>query len=189
MGITSDEFSDGACPLSQDECNQAIDGGTPEIDVSLMDRVEVYGMLVSVPARQEWETSEILQGKKLFFAAGCGDCHTAHHTTGELSDFPELSHQEIWPYTDLLLHDMGDALSDHRPSFLAQGSEWRTPPLWALRFYKIVNQHDRLLHDGRARGVAEAILWHGGEGKGSQEAFVNMSRAEREALIGFVESL
>jgi CxxC motif-containing protein (DUF1111 family) len=89
----------------------------------------------------------------------------------------------------LLLHDLGDALSDQRPTFEAQGSEWRTPPLWALRYYSIVNGHDRLLHDGRARGVAEAVLWHGGEAEAAKQSFVQASATERAALVQFVESL
>lgn len=189
MGITSDEFNDDSCPAVQVECNEARNGGEPEINAHLMDRIEVYAMLVAVPARQDWKSSEVLRGKGLFRDAGCDSCHTPHHTSGELAGFTELSNQEIWPYTDLLLHDMGEALSDKRPVFAAEGAEWRTPPLWALRFYPVVNRHDRLLHDGRARGVAEAILWHGGEAEASQQAFVNMSKSERDALVGFVESL
>ena len=101
----------------------------------------------------------------------------------------ETTAQLIWPYTDLLLHDMGERLSDDRPSFDAQGSEWRTPPLWGIGRYREVNGHDRLLHDGRARGVAEAILWHGGEADASRAVFEAMSSDDRTALIAFVESL
>jgi CxxC motif-containing protein (DUF1111 family) len=102
---------------------------------------------------------------------------------------PEVSGQLIYPYTDLLLHDMGEALSDRRPVFEADGAEWRTPPLWGLRFYRTVNRHDRLLHDGRARGVAEAVLWHGGEAQAARDAFAALPAAERAELVEFVESL
>ena len=106
-----------------------------------------------------------------------------------MSRYAEVSEQVIFPYTDLLLHDMGEALSDERPSIQAEGNEWRTPPLWGLRLYETVNGHDRLLHDGRARGVAEAILWHGGEGQASRDGFAALSANERAMLIRFVKSL
>ena len=100
-----------------------------------------------------------------------------------------MSHQTIHPYTDLLLHDMGPDLADGRPDFLATGSEWRTPPLWGIGLCRSVNEHTFLLHDGRARGFAEAILWHGGEGEAAREAFRTMAADERAALIRFLESL
>jgi CxxC motif-containing protein (DUF1111 family) len=95
----------------------------------------------------------------------------------------------VWPYTDLLLHDMGDALADGRPDFRANGRQWRTPPLWGIGLIKDVNGHQRLLHDGRANGVLEAILWHGGEAEDSKQQVLRMSREDREALVKFVESL
>jgi len=95
----------------------------------------------------------------------------------------------IAPYTDLLLHDLGPALGDGRPSFGAEGDEWRTPPLWGLGLYRTVSGHERLLHDGRADGVAEAILWHGGEAATASEAFQALDADERAALVAFVESL
>jgi CxxC motif-containing protein (DUF1111 family) len=101
----------------------------------------------------------------------------------------KLSRQRIWPYTDLLLHDMGPALADGRPDFQANGQQWKTPPLWGVGLIESVNGHQRLLHDGRANGVLEAILWHGGEAKPAQQKVLEMSLAERQALIKFVESL
>jgi CxxC motif-containing protein (DUF1111 family) len=138
--------------------------------------------------RTDADDPEVLHGKVLFHDAGCADCHTPRHVTSE-HKLAALEHQEIRPYSDLLLHDLGEGLSDERPSYSAEGTEWRTPPLWGLRFYSDVNQHNRLLHDGRARGVAEAILWHGGESKNAKLAFEAMSRADRKALVRFVESL
>ena len=188
MGITTSLFSAQNCTDSQSECLQAIDGGEPEILDYLVDRVEVYGRLVAVPARRRFDDGETLRGKFLFEDIGCASCHVPTHQTGD-SDLEEVRDQTIWPYTDLLLHDMGESLTDNRPSFGAGGSEWRTPPLWGLGLYDVVNDHNRLLHDGRARGVTEAILWHGGEGQRSNDAFQNLAAQDRSAVIRFVESL
>ena len=110
-------------------------------------------------------------------------------TTGRLEGHPELSEQKIWPYTDLLLHDMGDGLADNRPDYLASGREWRTPPLWGIGLQESVNKHTFFLHDGRARDLAEAVLWHGGEGEASREAFRLMAAEDRQDLVLFLESL
>ena len=135
----------------------------------------------------------MVQGQKLFAAAQCAACHRPSYVTGELP-FPRLGSkaaqgQTIYPYTDLLLHDMGEGLADGRPDFLANGRQWRTPPLWGLGLVPDVNGHNRLLHDGRARGLAEAILWHSGEADKAKEAFRTAPAADREALIGFLNSL
>ena len=188
MGITTSLFSHQDCTEAEAECEAAIAGGEPEIPDELLDKVALYSSLLAVPVRSEWDEPEVLEGQKLFAAIGCDGCHVARHETGD-HEFEEVSGQVIFPYTDLLLHDMGDALSDDRPSFDAEGNEWRTPPLWGLGRVQDVNGHDRLLHDGRARGVAEAVLWHGGEAKSAQEAFEALSREERDALVRFVESL
>jgi CxxC motif-containing protein (DUF1111 family) len=109
--------------------------------------------------------------------------------TGELAGYPSISGQTIWPYSDLLLHDLGDGLADGRPDFEADGREWRTPPLWGLGLLEAVSGHELLLHDGRARGFAEAILWHGGEAEASREAFRAMDADQRDALLAFLRSL
>ncbi len=189
LGITSSLFSEQDCTPSEADCSEAPSGGSPEITDETLDRLELYGMLIGVPVRERWDDERTLRGKALFTEAGCASCHVERHTTASIDGFPELTEQTIYPYTDLLLHDLGDALGDGRPSFGAEGNEWRTPPLWGLRFYEVVNGHDRLLHDGRARGVAEAILWHGGEAQAAKEAFRHLSREERELLVDFVESL
>lgn len=188
MGITTSLFSQQDCTEAQVECEGAIAGGEPEITDELLDKVVLYSALLAVPVRSAWDEPEVLEGRKLFGAIGCDGCHVPRHVTRD-HELQELSGQVIFPYTDLLLHDMGRGLSDERPSFDAEGSEWRTPPLWGLGRLRDVNGHDRLLHDGRARGVAEAVLWHGGEAESSREAFRTLSRAERDALIRFVESL
>jgi CxxC motif-containing protein (DUF1111 family) len=189
MGITSSLFPEQDCPGPQSECQNAVAGGDPEIPDHLLDRVVLYARLLAVPARQEYGDDEVLHGKRLFAELGCATCHVPRFVTGTVPDLPEVSEQTIFPYTDLLLHDMGEELADHRPSFAASGSEWRTPPLWGLRFYPVVNGHDRLLHDGRARGVAEAILWHWGEGAAAREGFRALPAVDRAALVRFVESL
>jgi CxxC motif-containing protein (DUF1111 family) len=188
MGITSSLFSQQECSAEQSECADAIPGGEPEIPDHLLDKVALYARLLAVPVRERFQDQGTLAGKTLFDAIGCASCHVARHETGE-SELSELAGQIIYPYTDLLLHDLGEGLSDERPSFDAEGSEWRTAPLWGLRLNREVNGHDRLLHDGRARGVAEAILWHGGEARVARDAFVALGADERSLLIEFVESL
>lgn len=189
MGITSPLFMEQNCTQEQPECMASASGGEPELSELLLHKVTVYSATLAVPVRRGWDEPEVLRGQALFQAAGCAGCHTPSHLTGDHPALPELSQQLIWPYTDLLLHDMGPELADQRPSFGADGQEWRTPPLWGVGLIPAVNGHQQLMHDGRARGVAEAILWHGGEAMGSQRAFVKMPREDREALIRFVNSL
>ena len=189
VGITTDIFATEGCTGIQTACAAAIHGGTPEFPPNLLDRVEAYGRLLAVPARQRFDDDTVLRGKRLFTDVGCARCHVPRHQTRIDADLPELRDQRIWPYTDLLLHDMGEGLTDNRPTYLADGNEWRTPPLWGLRFYEVVNGHNRLLHDGRARGVVEAIMWHGGEGDASKRRFQNLDASDRAALVAFVRSL
>jgi CxxC motif-containing protein (DUF1111 family) len=189
MGITSSLFPNQECTDSETECRNALGGGDPEISDELLERVVRYSELLAVPARLTFADEDVLRGRALFSELGCQGCHTPNHRTSGSAALEEVRDQSIWPYTDLLLHDMGDALSDDRPSFAAAGNEWRTPPLWGLGHYPAVNGHDRLLHDGRARGVAEAILWHGGEAEAAKQAFVALPSSARLDLIAFVESL
>jgi CxxC motif-containing protein (DUF1111 family) len=193
IGITSPLFPSQNCSSAQEACAKAIQGGEgeptqPEITMKRLEQVAFYTRALAVPMRRAWDDPQVLRGKALFSQARCQSCHTPKWTTGEaLEGF--LSNQTFWPYTDLLLHDMGKELADNRPDFAANGQEWRTPPLWGIGLLGVVNNHTMLLHDGRARNVEEAILWHGGEGEASRDAFVKMSKAEREALIAFVNSL
>jgi CxxC motif-containing protein (DUF1111 family) len=188
IGITTALFGDGECTATQVECRDAPSGGAPECDDEILDFVELYARTLAVPARRDASDPEVLRGKALFTAAGCASCHLPVVETGA-HPVDALAHQTIRPYTDLLLHDLGEGLADHRPDFEASGSEWRTAPLWGIGLLETVNRHQLLLHDGRARGLAEAILWHGGEAEASREAFRAMSRSERDALIRFLESL
>jgi len=190
MGITTPVFGAQDCTDAQADCLAARDGGDggPEIDAETFEKVVVYSSLLAVPARREADAAEVLRGKALFGEMGCAACHTPSHRTGE-HPLDEVADQLIWPYTDMLLHDMGPALSDGRPVFDADGAEWRTPPLWGIGLFPAVNDHQRLLHDGRADGVAEAIVWHGGEAEASRERFRLAPAADRDAVVRFVESL
>jgi CxxC motif-containing protein (DUF1111 family) len=125
----------------------------------------------------------------MFHEAGCPACHTPRHVTRVDPERPELSGQSIRPFTDLLLHDMGPGLADGRPEGRATGQEWRTPPLWGIGLTSVVSGHARFLHDGRARNLLEAILWHGGEAEASKQRVVRMTRGERDALLAFLGSL
>lgn len=187
MGITSQPFPHENHSARQVACSEQPSGGQPELSDTALRQVELYMRTLAAP-RARTDASHT-QGEQLFERAGCPSCHVPTLHTGDVSDLSELSQRSFAPYTDLLLHDLGEGLSDGRPSYLASGAEWRTAPLWGIGLIPKVNGHDRLLHDGRARGVAEAILWHGGEALRAQQGFVQMSAAERKALVGFVESL
>ena len=130
-----------------------------------------------------------MRGKELFNETGCVACHQPSFVTHRLTDQPEQSFQLIWPYTDLLLHDMGEGLADNRPEAVANGQEWRTPPLWGIGLTEQVSGHTQFLHDGRARSILEAVLWHGGEGQAARDGVVNMTPEDRAALLRFLESL
>ena len=188
IGITSPVFPDENCPARQRACRSAPHGGTPEIAAERLGKVVFYNQTLGVPAMRDVGDPQVRRGAELFLKAGCASCHTPRYTTGD-HPVAALSGQTILPYTDLLLHNMGAGLADGRPDFLAGGREWRTPPLWGIGLVDNVNGHTRFLHDGRARSIAEAILWHDGEGLAAREAFRNMSRAEREAVLRFLESL
>jgi CxxC motif-containing protein (DUF1111 family) len=188
MGISSRIFQEQNCTAAQPACLDAKNGGEPEIEDATLDKLVLYARTLAVPVRRGADDETVLRGKLLFGEAGCDGCHTPRHETGD-GALPELSGQVIWPYTDLLLHDLGEALSDGRPSFSAEGNEWRTPPLWGLGLVQAVNGHQFLLHDGRARGIAEAILWHGGEGEAAADAFRALPADDRAALLRFLESL
>ncbi len=189
IGITPSLFPEENCMDPQGDCQAAQNGGQPEIGDPILEDVVFYSHTLAVPARRDWDNAVVLTGKKLFTEARCTQCHTPKFQTGNLPGFPELSNQTIRPYTDLLLHDMGPGLADGRPDFQADGNEWRTPPLWGIGLVPTVNEHSNYLHDGRARNLMEAILWHGGEAEASRELVRKMPQQERDALIKFLESL
>jgi CxxC motif-containing protein (DUF1111 family) len=189
LGITSSLFPEESCTAAQLDCKASPTGGSPELDESKLTNIAYYSKTLAVPARRNVGSSAVLRGRGLFREMGCGGCHAFALLTGDLTGHPELSRQKIWPYTDLLLHDMGEGLADNRPDFLASGAEWRTAPLWGIGLQESVNKHTFFLHDGRARNLAEAILWHGGEGEAAREAFRMSSSEDREDLMLFLESL
>ncbi len=189
IGITSPLFPDENCPPNALACRQAPNGGSPELPADLLAHVVFYNRTLAVPARRDPGRLDVRRGRHLFDAAQCGTCHIPTLRTGSVPGLPDLSEQVIHPYTDLLLHDMGAALADGRPDFEATGAEWRTPPLWGIGLVETVNRHTCFLHDGRARDLAEAILWHGGEAEAAKEYFRRLPHGDREALLQFLRSL
>ncbi len=189
LGLTSDLFPNENCTAAQDICQKLPNGGQPEVSNKILDFVEFYSQHLAVPKRRNMSSSDVLRGQSLFVKAGCQSCHAVNIKTGVVPETPALSEQVIHPYTDMLLHDMGEGLADNRPEYLANGQEWRTPPLWGIGYTQEVNNHSYFLHDGRARNLMEAVLWHGGEAKTAQQQVLGMSKSEREALIAFLSSL
>ena len=182
----------GECTERQQPCRSGPHGAGPggfEAPAQVMEAIVFYSRHLAVPARRGEDEPAVLRGKELFYGIGCTGCHTPKHATR--SDWPlePLAGQLIWPYSDLLAHDMGDGLADGRPEGDASGREWRTAPLWGIGLTEVVNGHTRFLHDGRARNLVEAILWHGGEAERSRDAFRAMPRPDRDSLLAFLNSL
>ena len=190
MGVASALFPDQNCPPVQEICARHLPGNVPEIIGHEIETVEIWLRGLAVPARRNMADPEVQRGGKLFAEAQCAACHVPEMKTAEkFPPLPQLANQTFHAYTDLLLHDMGDDLADGRPDFKAGPRDWRTPPLWGLGLSQIVSGSTAMLHDGRARNVAEAILWHGGEAERSRDAFRNMTKTDREALVKFVEAI
>ncbi len=202
IGATTYLFPEENCPAVQVACldlpSASKCGGQggctgnqyrPEVVPSRLTNITLYLQALAVPARRNVGTAAFKRGETLFAEAKCSVCHVPELKTGPKPALKAAANLTIRPYTDLLLHDMGEALADGRPDFEASGREWRTAPLWGVGLLKTVNGHGDLLHDGRARNVTEAILWHGGQAEKSREAFRNLPKADREALVTFVESL
>jgi CxxC motif-containing protein (DUF1111 family) len=195
IGISNPLHPNGAgeCMPAQTDCINAPHGDGDargfEIDQEILDLVTFYSRNLGVPARRNMDDVDVLRGKDLFYNAGCVACHQPSFVTNRLADQPAQSFQLIWPYTDMLLHDMGDGLADNRPEAVANGREWRTPPLWGIGLTEQVSGHTQLLHDGRARSLLEAVLWHGGEAQATRDRVVEMSPDDRAALLKFLESL
>ena len=189
MGITTRVFKQENCPAKQVACRKRPLGMVPEQPERAFNELLFYTQALAVPARRLTDDPVALRGERLFAEAQCAVCHVPEIRTGDYPALPRLAHQVIRPYTDLLLHDMGEGLADGRPDFLAGPRDWRTPPLWGIGLSRKVNGNAVFLHDGRARDLTEAILWHGGEAEGSREAFRKMPKPEREALLAFLSSL
>ncbi len=188
MGITTSLFPDENLPFGVNG-NLIPNGGQPEISDANLDKVVFYSSTLGVPARRNFTNQEVLKGKGLFDAIGCASCHIPKMKTGTTHAITALRDQIIRPYTDLLLHDMGEGLADNSVDFLATSNEWRTQPLWGIGLIETVNGHTNLLHDGRAKNVEEAILWHGGEALKAKNAYKKMFLGDRKALLAFIKSL
>jgi CxxC motif-containing protein (DUF1111 family) len=189
LGVTSVLFQEENCTAAQRECRAMPLFHQPELDEPQLDALLFYLRVLAPPPRRNAADPQIQQGERVFAQLQCAACHVPTLVTGDSPALPQLARQTIHPYTDLLLHDMGDGLADGRADFEAGPRDWRTPPLWGLGLTERVNGSGSLLHDGRARNVVEAILWHGGEAQGSRDAFARLPRGEREAVVAFVLSL
>ncbi|MBY8936680.1 di-heme oxidoredictase family protein [Pseudomonas fluorescens] len=193
MGLTTSLRPFDDCSDAQTACKQAPNGngpdGEPEVSDNILRLVLFYSRNLAVPARRGINDAEVLAGKNLFFQAGCDSCHTPKYTTAANAAEPELANQVIRPYSDLLLHDMGDGLADNRTEFQASGRDWRTPPLWGIGLTQAVSGHTQFLHDGRARNLLEAVLWHGGEAQAAQQQVLSFNAEQRAALLAFLNSL
>ena len=186
MGVTNTIFPKPDCGSAQTGCGTT---GAKLNDVDLANMVR-YVSLLGVAARRSLTDAQALQGETLFASAGCASCHAATLTTSAQHPFAELRSQTIRPYTDMLLHDMGAGLADNLPEANASGAEWRTAPLWSIGLAPgAAGGEEAYLHDGRARNLSEAILWHGGEAEAAKENFRNMSSTLRAALLKFIQSL
>lgn len=196
MGLSTPLLPDhfGECSAAEAPCRDMPHGAQPrlgdtEVPQDLFDLVVFYSENLAPPARRGAARPEVLAGKKAFYEAGCTGCHTPKFVTSRAASHPAQRFQLIWPYGDFLLHDMGDGLADGRPEGAADGREWRTPPLWGIGLSRQVSAEAGFLHDGRARTLVEAVLWHGGEAQAARDRFAAMEKTERDALIAFLESL
>lgn len=192
MGVTSSIFSTESCMEAGTQPQCAGDSVTtePEISDESFDLVVFYVQTLGVPARRNMDKSGVGEGKATFNTIGCSSCHVARFVTSSSESYIRpVRNQTIYPYSDFLLHDMGDGLADNRPVFNASGSEWKTPPLWGLGLTGTVSGHTMLLHDGRAQSITEDILWHGGEAESAKTAFTSLSKTDRDNLLAFLRSL
>tara|TARA_Y100001956_G_C4125756_1_gene189992 strand:+ start:1253 stop:2653 length:1401 start_codon:yes stop_codon:yes gene_type:complete len=189
VGLTSNLFPNENCTSNQTLCDDLPNGGNPEVSDKILNFVEFYSQHLAVPIRRNVNDPVVKQGQALFAKAGCESCHKTNVKTGIRDGLPALSNQIIHPYTDMLLHDMGEGLADNRPEYLANGREWRTAPLWGIGYTEEVNGHTYFLHDGRARNLMEAVLWHGGEAENAKNTVLTFNQSERKALVAFLNSL
>jgi CxxC motif-containing protein (DUF1111 family) len=189
MGLTTALHPDKNCPPPQTACRAADPGPRPNVSDEALDTIAFYIAALAVPERRDAGEPAVLRGEKVFIAIGCGACHRPTLRTGAHPTLPFLAHQTIHPFTDLLLHDMGEGLADGLAEDGRPGRFWRTAPLWGVGLVPRVNGHETYLHDGRGRGLAEAILWHGGEADLAKDRFRALPKTDRDALIAFLKSL
>ncbi|RLQ87223.1 di-heme oxidoredictase family protein [Notoacmeibacter ruber] len=196
IGISSPPVpkSYGDCTDAQTDCLAQPNGeqerlGPTEAPDPVIELIAFYSENLAVPERRDVDDPEVLAGKEAFYAAGCPSCHKPKFVTRRDASNKAHAFQLIWPYSDLLLHDMGEGLADGQQVGRANGREWRTQPLWGIGLTEVVSGHTLFLHDGRARNLEEAILWHGGEAQAARDAYAAMDKSQRDALITFLESL
>jgi CxxC motif-containing protein (DUF1111 family) len=192
LGISNSLFPQQPCTEKQITCNQVPNGNDEngfEIADPLLELVTDFNRNLAPVLRRDFNDEIVNQGREYFYQVGCQKCHQPDFKTQPSRHLVHLGNQHIWPYSDLLLHDMGEALADNRPDYIATGSEWRTAPLWGVGLQESVNGSKALLHDGRAQTIEEAILWHGGEASIVKAHFTQLKQNERDALIKFVNSL
>ncbi len=184
----------GDCMPAETDClgmptGEQANLGVGEAPDPIMDLVTFYSQNLAVPARRNMDDPAVLRGKEAFYTIGCTGCHTPKFVTSRQAINDAQKFQLIWPYSDFLLHDMGDGLADFRDEGQASGYEWRTAPLWGVGLTETVSGHTFFLHDGRARNLTEAILWHGGEAQAARDKFANLPKASRDDLLAFLGSL
>ena len=194
IGITNTSFPDESCTKTQMACNYAAEyGGHSLADLEIpdnrLDFTVTFNELLGVPPARNLKNKTVQAGRKLFYQLQCQQCHRPSYVTDENYPVKALAKQTIWPYTDLALHDMGDGLADGVHEFNASGREWRTAPLWGIGLQKYKTGQQRFLHDGRARTISEAILWHGGEAGPAKQAYVALNKQQRDALVKFVKAI
>jgi CxxC motif-containing protein (DUF1111 family) len=193
IGITNSSFPQDTCTETQIACEQASDfgghhEGNFEIDDKRLALTVIFNELMGVPAARDLQSEEVQEGRTTFYQLACHKCHTPSYVTGA-NEHSVLANQTIWPYSDLALHDMGEELADGVFEFNATGNEWRTAPLWGIGLQKQKTGQQRFLHDGRARTITEAILWHGGEAEQHKQTFKALNKQQRQALVSFVEAI
>jgi CxxC motif-containing protein (DUF1111 family) len=196
IGISSPDVpgDNGDCTSAQTDCLGMPSGVQPDLGDTeapdpVLDLVTFYSENLAAPARRDVGNADVLHGKQLFYDLGCVSCHRPKYVTSRKAENPAHRFQLIWPYSDFLLHDMGEGLADGQQVGVANGREWRTPPLWGIGLTETVSGHTFFLHDGRARNLTEAILWHGGEAENARDGFATLEEKDRNALIAFLESL
>ena len=188
MGLTTSLNPTEPCTELQTICNDQPNGGSPEVSDNSLAAINDFLTLLAVPERRISNQYEFDQGARIFANIGCSDCHQPTLTTANSDKYPLLSNQVIYPYTDLLLHDLGHDLNDNVKEGDAQPSEWRTPPLWSLGLIEKI-KGSRFLHDGRATTIEEAITWHGGEALTANNNFKALPAIEKKKLLSFLRSI
>ncbi len=181
MGLSNPLFPLHNCSPVQKECLKEANLAEHEMDLPMyrLDAVAFYLRNLAIPKQREMGKN--IEGEKLFKSLNCASCHVPTFTTADGI--------KISPYSDLLLHDMGEDLADGRSEFLATGKEWRTPPMWGIGLYQKVSKEANYLHDGRARSIEEAILWHGGEAQKSKNDFMALNKKSRQKVLDFLNSI